>query len=40
MNTVQPIRTKDKINAMKIQLKSMDDKYYIMFLVGINVKGK
>ena len=22
---------------MKIQLKSMDDKYYIMFLVGINV---
>lgn len=37
MNTVQPIRTKDKINAMKIQLKSMDDKYYIMFLVGINV---
>lgn len=36
MNTVQPIRNKDKINAMKIQLKSMDAKYYIMFILGIN----
>ena len=37
MNTVQPIRDKKKIKAMKVQLKSMGDKYYMMFILGINV---
>ena len=37
MNTVQPIRDKKKIQTMKTVLKAKDDKYYIMFIVGINV---
>jgi integrase len=37
MNTVQPIRDKRKIKAMKDLLKSRDEKYYIMFLIGINI---
>lgn len=37
MNTVQPIRSKEKINAMKVQLKAMNYKYYMMFILGINV---
>lgn len=37
MKTVQPIRDKKKIKAMKVQLKNMDTKYYMMFIIGINV---
>lgn len=37
MNTVQPIRDKKKIQNMKTLLKAKDEKYYIMFIVGINV---
>ena len=37
MNYVQPIRDKKKIQTMKTVLKAKDEKYYIMFLVGINV---
>ena len=37
MKTVQPIRDKKKVKAMKVQLKSMGDKYYMMFILGINV---
>lgn len=37
MNTVQPIRDTKKINAMKTLLKAKDEKYYIMFRIGINV---
>lgn len=37
MNTVQPIRDKRKIKAMKDLLKIKGDKYYIMFLIGINI---
>ena len=37
MNTVQPIRDKKKIQIMKTMLKNKDEKYYIMFIVGINV---
>lgn len=37
MNTVQPIREKKKINAMKTLLKAKDEKYYIMFRIGVNV---
>lgn len=37
MNTVQPIRDKKKITAMKNQLKARGDKYYIMFIIGVNV---
>lgn len=37
MNTVQPIRSKEKIEVMKIQLKAIDYKYYMMFTIGVNV---
>lgn len=37
MNYVQPIRDKKKIQTMKTILKAKDEKYYIMFLIGINV---
>lgn len=37
MNTVQPIRDKKKIQAMKNLLKAKNEKYYIMFIIGINV---
>lgn len=37
MNYVQPIRDKKKIQTMKTVLKAKDEKYYIMFLIGINV---
>lgn len=37
MKYVQPIRDKKKIALMKTLLKEKDEKYYIMFLIGINV---
>lgn len=37
MKTVQPIRDKKKINAMKTLLKERNEKYYLMFRIGINV---
>ncbi len=37
MNTVQPIRDKRNIQDMKRYLKGKDEKYYIMFIIGINV---
>ena len=37
LNYVQPIRDKKKIQTMKTVLKAKDEKYYIMFLIGINV---
>lgn len=36
MNKVQPIRDKKLITDFKKLLKSNDDKYYIMFTIGIN----
>ena len=36
MNTVQPIRDKDKIEQMKVELMKLDYKYYILFVLGIN----
>ncbi len=36
MNEVQPIRSKKQITNMKALLKNKGDKYYIMFLIGIN----
>ena len=36
MNTVEPIRDRAKIDQMKNNLKSQKDKYYIMFVIGIN----
>ena len=37
MKTVQPIREKKKIAIMKTLLKEKDEKYYLMFRIGINV---
>lgn len=37
MKTVQPIRDKKKIGAMKSLLKDKNEKYYIMFRIGVNV---
>ena len=37
MNTVEPIRDKRDIEAMKEYLKNKDKKYYIMFITGINL---
>lgn len=37
MNTVQPIRNQKQLRTIKNNLKAKDEKYYIMFLVGINV---
>lgn len=36
MNIVQPVRDKKKIEAMKTLLKQKDEKYYMMFVLGIN----
>ena len=36
MNVVQPIREKKKLNAMKTLLKEYNEKYYLMFRIGIN----
>lgn len=36
MKEVQPIRSKKQLANMKALLKNKGDKYYIMFLVGIN----
>lgn len=35
MNSVQPIRDKDKIREILANLRALDDKYYIMFMVGL-----
>lgn len=35
MNTVEPIRNKDDVHAIKQYLKEKDEKYYIMFITGI-----
>lgn len=37
MNTVEPIRDKRDIAAMKKYLRKKDEKYYIMFITGINL---
>lgn len=37
MNTVQPIRDPKLIEAMKEKLKARNEKYYIMFICGINI---
>lgn len=36
MKRVQPIRDQEKIRQVKEKLKEMDEKYYMMFLLGIN----
>ena len=36
MNTVQPIRSQQQIAEIKEELKKIDEKYYIMFVLGIN----
>ena len=36
MNTVQPIRSQKQIAEIKEELKKIDEKYYIMFVLGIN----
>lgn len=35
MKTVQPIREVDHLNDMKVYLKDWNEKYYMMFLLGI-----
>lgn len=37
MNSVEPIRDKRDIAAMKKYLRDKDEKYYIMFITGINL---
>lgn len=37
MNYVQPIRDQKKIQTIKTLLKAKDEKYYIMFIIGINI---
>jgi len=37
MNTVQPIRNQKQLRTLKNNLKARNEKYYIMFLVGINI---
>ena len=37
MNTVQPIRDQKQIRTLKNNLRAKDEKYYIMFTLGINV---
>ena len=36
MKIVQPIRDKNKINEMKIELKKQGTRDYLLFLLGIN----
>ncbi|CAG5972382.1 prophage LambdaSa2, site-specific recombinase phage integrase family protein [Streptococcus pneumoniae] len=36
MNIVEPLRDKDDIQAMKDYLSSWNEKYYMLFLLGIN----
>lgn len=36
MEKVEPIRTREKLEAMKSILRAKNEKYYILFLVGIN----
>lgn len=35
MNYVEPIRDKDKIREIQVYLKDRDEKYFIMFIVGM-----
>ena len=35
MNLVQPIRSKDIINEFGAELKKMNDKYFVMFRIGV-----
>lgn len=37
MNFVEPIRSKEKIEQMKIELRKTGEKNYLIFLFGINV---
>lgn len=37
MNTVEPIRDRRDVYAMKKYLRQKDEKYYIMFITGINL---
>lgn len=37
MQIVQPIRDRKKIKALAVQLKEKNDKYFIMFDIGVNV---
>ena len=36
MNIVEPLRDRDDIQAMKDYLSSWNEKYYMLFLLGIN----
>ena len=36
MNIVEPLRDKDDIQSMKDYLSSWNEKYYMLFLLGIN----
>jgi len=36
MNTVQPIRAKDKIESMKNELLKTGSRNYMIFVIGIN----
>lgn len=36
MNSVEPIKNIDDIEKMKVKLKKHGDKYFIMFILGIN----
>lgn len=35
MKLVQPIRNKDVVNTFGLELKEMNDKYYVMFRIGV-----
>lgn len=35
MNLVQPIRNKDIVNQFGLELQSMNDKYFVMFRIGV-----
>lgn len=37
MNTVEPIRDKRDIEAMEMYLRAKNEKYYIMFITGVNL---
>ncbi len=40
MKIVQPIRSKAKINEMKIELKKKGTRDYLLFVTGINTRIK
>lgn len=39
MKIVQPIRSKTKINEMKIELKKKGTRDYLLFVTGINTRS-